>query len=209
MTNQPVPWNAEAVIVEAGLRLPVGARRKDDFALRLPNREPLRPESLRADGPSDRHFVTFRTSPPRTATVAELTWRDRTLGRAEISLLSKESFLDSLKLHLPTLHVRIGDECVAAQSFIASQCTGFSMAGVLSAATSLAPVIELGLTVEVRGEFGDVIANVPVQLTGAQLASRQAMIAAAPRKLSKKPGIWQVRWHSRRWKRAIRRCLPP
>ncbi len=194
LTNQPVPWNAEAVIVEAGLRLPTGARRKDDFALRLPGREPVRAETLRAEGPGDQHFVAFRMPPPRANTVAELTWRDRTLGRAEITILSKESFLQSLKLQLPTLHVRIGEECVAAQTFIASQCSGLSMAGLLTATTSLAPIVELGMTVEVRGEFGVVMASVPVPLTGSQLSGRQALVAAAPRKLPKKSGTWTVRW---------------
>lgn len=31
--NQPIPWNAEAVLVEAILRLPAAARRKADFSL--------------------------------------------------------------------------------------------------------------------------------------------------------------------------------
>ena len=124
--------------------------------------------------------------------VAELTWRDRTLGRAEISILSKETFLESLKLQLPTLHVRIGEECVAAQTFISSQCSGLSMAGLLTAPTSLAPIVELGVTIEVRGEFGEVMASVPVPLTGIQMAGRQALVAAAPRKLPKKSGTWRI-----------------
>src|SRR6516225_7683958 len=127
LSNQPVPWNAEAVIVEAGLRLPAGARRKDDFALHLPNRQPLRPDALHMDGPGDRHHIVFRFPMPGGPTVAELTWRDRTLGRAEISLLSKDSFLESLRMQLPTLHVRIGEESVAAQTFVASQCSGLSI----------------------------------------------------------------------------------
>src|SRR5918911_32708 len=45
----PVPWNADAVVVEVLLRVPVAARRKADFTLRLPGREPISPESLRPD----------------------------------------------------------------------------------------------------------------------------------------------------------------
>jgi hypothetical protein len=194
LSNQPVPWNAEAVIVEAGLRLPTGARRKDDFALHLPNRQPLRPDALHMEGPGDRHHIVFRFPMPGSPTVAEMTWRDRTLGRAEIGILSKETFLESLRLQLPTLHVRIGEESVAAQTFVASQCSGLSMAGLLTAPTSLAPIVECGLTAEVHGEFGDVLASVPVPLSGMQMASRQALVAAVPRKLPRKSGTWTVRW---------------
>jgi hypothetical protein len=196
LSNQPVPWNAEAVIVEAGLRLPAGARRKDDFALHLPNRQPLRPDALHMDGPGDRHHIVFRFPMPGGPTVAELTWRDRTLGRAEISLLSKDSFLESLRMQLPTLHVRIGEESVAAQTFVASQCSGLSIAGLLTAPTSLAPIVEVGLTAEVQGEFGEILASVPVPLSGAQMASRQALVAAVPRKLPRKSGTWTIRWQA-------------
>src|SRR2546428_12699304 len=46
LINQPIPWNAEAVVVEAQLRLSAAGRRKNDFALRLPGRE-----SVAADAP--------------------------------------------------------------------------------------------------------------------------------------------------------------
>ena len=36
LDNQPVPWSAEAVVVEALLRLPPAARRRSDFSLRVP-----------------------------------------------------------------------------------------------------------------------------------------------------------------------------
>ena len=40
--DQPVPWNAEAVIVEALVNLPDGALgRKAEFSLRMPGRDPI------------------------------------------------------------------------------------------------------------------------------------------------------------------------
>ena len=40
--DQPIPWNAEAVLVEALLRLPAAAaRRKADFHLRIPGQDPV------------------------------------------------------------------------------------------------------------------------------------------------------------------------
>ena len=48
LTNQPIPWNAEAVLVEALVRLanPAPAARRD-FSLHLPDRPPLAAEALR------------------------------------------------------------------------------------------------------------------------------------------------------------------
>ena len=54
--DQPIPWNAEAVLVEALLRLPDStAARKSDFLLRVPGREP---------------FPAEQSAPPATATTA-------------------------------------------------------------------------------------------------------------------------------------------
>lgn len=194
LSNQPVPWNAEAVVVEACLRLPPTARRKDDFLLRLPGRVPLTPESLRPDGPGDRHRAFFRLPPPASSTIAELTWCDRPLGRIELTVLSKDTFLDSLKLQVPTLHARLGDATVACQTFVASQCTGLLTGGLLTAPTSLAPLVEVGLVAEVRGAADELLAETPVPLSGSQLAGRQALVTAAPRRLPKRSGQWGITW---------------
>src|SRR5437660_10039494 len=66
--DQPVPWNAEAVLVEAMVRLPSSVpRRKADFQVRLPGLEPQPAESLRRHDHEDRCRVVFRL-PPLTAT---------------------------------------------------------------------------------------------------------------------------------------------
>ena len=40
VADQPIPWNAEAVVVEASLRLPSSSgRRKNDFSLRVSGQE--------------------------------------------------------------------------------------------------------------------------------------------------------------------------
>src|SRR6478609_2785994 len=62
--DQPVPWNAEVVLVEALLRLGPSVRRhKADFSLRVPGRDPVPPESLRHQGAEDRARVFFRFPP--------------------------------------------------------------------------------------------------------------------------------------------------
>ena len=54
--DQPIPWNAEAVLVEALVRLPTtGPRRKTDFQLRIGRQEPLNPELMRKEENEDRH----------------------------------------------------------------------------------------------------------------------------------------------------------
>src|SRR3954469_16402263 len=73
LNDQPIPWNAEAVLVEANLRLPPSAsRRKADFVLRVPGQPPLPPENLRRVENEDRFRINFRLPPPCTATTAEL-----------------------------------------------------------------------------------------------------------------------------------------
>src|SRR5438270_2280875 len=75
LDSQPIPWNAEAVLVEALLRLPASrGRRKADFFLRLPEREPVPAESLRRDEGDDRCRLFFRLPTPPATVTADLLW---------------------------------------------------------------------------------------------------------------------------------------
>src|SRR5262245_10268006 len=59
--DQPIPWNAEAVLVEARLRLPAAAaRRKEDFTLRLPGHDPYPAEGLRRVENEEAYRASFR-----------------------------------------------------------------------------------------------------------------------------------------------------
>src|SRR5579872_7380431 len=56
--DQPIPWNAEAVLVEASLHLrPSAGRRKGDFQLRLPGRAPIPAEQFRRTEGEERFNV--------------------------------------------------------------------------------------------------------------------------------------------------------
>src|SRR5438093_2920644 len=71
--DQPIPWNAEAVLVEALVRLPASvARRKADFLLRVGRQEPLPAESLRRQEGDERYRACFRIATPAQSTTAEL-----------------------------------------------------------------------------------------------------------------------------------------
>jgi hypothetical protein len=119
--DPPVPWNADAVVVEVLLRLPPTARRKADFALRLPGRDPVLPEGLRPEA-DDRHRLTFRLPVPAASATGELLWKQRLLSRVGVPVLTADEFLAGLRLALPTVAVRLGPRTVAAQTFVASQC---------------------------------------------------------------------------------------
>src|SRR5947209_12357583 len=97
LNDQPIPWNAEAVLVEALLRLPATtSRRKADFQLRLPGQDPVPAEQLRRQESDDRYRVTFRLTPPGVTATADLLYRDHTLGQVELPFLSREDFLQNL-----------------------------------------------------------------------------------------------------------------
>src|SRR5229473_1048727 len=88
--DQPIPWNAEAVLVEALLRLPAtGSRRKTDFQIRVAGQEPQPAENLRRQETDDRYRLTFRLTPPAATTTAEVFWRTQSLGQITLPCLSR------------------------------------------------------------------------------------------------------------------------
>src|ERR1700745_3616224 len=60
LRDQPIPWNAEAVLVEVVARLPAsGQRRKSDFQIRVGRQDPIPPESMRREESADAHRLLF------------------------------------------------------------------------------------------------------------------------------------------------------
>ncbi len=193
--DQPIPWNAEVVVVEVALRLqPGSSRRKTDFQLRLPGREAQPAEVLRRQENDDLHRLLFRIAPPTVTVNAELLWRDRVLGQLTLPVLSREEFVDNLRLHLPTLFVRLGDQCVAAQTFVSTQCKDLMASAVLTSPTSLVPLLDLDLQVELRCERGGPACHHPAKLCSSQLAGKQALLTVMPRRFPKRIGSWVVTW---------------
>src|SRR5947209_16922537 len=108
--DQPIPWSAEAVLVEASVRLAASTpRRKTDFHLRLPGQDPLPAEALRRQEGEELHRVQFRLPPPPATATADLFWRNHLLGQITLPVLSREEFLQKLRVQMPTLFVRLGD----------------------------------------------------------------------------------------------------
>jgi hypothetical protein len=194
LDNQPVPWSAEAVVVEALLRLPPNARRRVDFTLRVPGFEPIPADILKADESSQRHRLYFRFAVPKATGTAELLWRTHVLGKVEIPVVQPEQFLTDLQLSLPSAFVSVSGRSVAAQTFVTTQKQGLFAAAVIHSRTGLIPLLDLGLTATFRTARGTKTVVTPVPLTASQLAGREALVSALPPKLPRKAGEWTVTW---------------
>jgi hypothetical protein len=189
----PVPWSADAVVVEVNLRLPAAARRKGDFLLRLPGREPVAPEALRPEA-GDRHRLVFRFPVPPASTTGELLWKHHLLARVAVPVLTAEAFVAGLRVTLPTVSVRLGDQTVSAQTFVAAQCKGVIASAILKSPTPLAPVADLGLRIVFRSERSAAAHETPVAMSSSQLAAREAVVTAALPKHPRRGGSWVVSW---------------
>lgn len=193
IADQVIPWNAEAVLVEATLQQQPG-RRKGDFTLRLPGHPAILADNLTRGDNDDLHHVFFRVPRLAHSTSAEIFWRTRPLGQLTLPVVGQEEYLDSLRLHMPTLFVRLGDQHVACQTFVASQCRGLMASAVLMSPHSLVPLVDLGLHVEFRSETTGAITDVAVQLSSSQLAGRQALVTAVPHHVPRRLGDWTATW---------------
>lgn len=194
LENQPVPWCAEAVIVEALLRLPQAARKRGDFTLRVPGFDPIPADILKTDEVGQRHRLFFRFPVPKATGTAELLWKQHILGRVEIPVVTPEQFLSDLRLHLPTAFVSVEGRSVAAQTFVTTQQKGLSASGIILSPTGLMPLLDLGLNATFRTARGTKTVVTAVPLTATQLLGREALVTALPPRLPRKAGEWTVTW---------------
>jgi hypothetical protein len=196
LSGQPIPWTAEGVVVEALVRLASTNRRKTDFLLRLPDRQTVPAEALRRveDQGDDLYRATFRLSPPGRTVSAEVLYRDRLLGQISLPFLSREEFLGGLRLEMPTLFVRLGEESVACQTFVPSQCRGLVATALLASPTSLVPLLDMDVRVEFRCERDGTSFQAPACLTASQLIGRSALVTVAPARYPRRIGVWTVTW---------------
>lgn len=193
--NQPVPWNAEAVLVEAIVRLPSSGRTRADFTLHIPDREPLHPESMRRTETNGPFHVFFRLPPLTESTTVELQWRNQKKGELVLPFLSRDTFLKSITLQMPTLAVNLGQQSVACQSFVSTQSKGLMATALLTSSTALVPLLDLKLNVEFRSERSHHSQFVPLQMSSSQLQGKQALLTACPHKFPRRIGPWIATWY--------------
>ncbi len=194
LQNQPIPWGAESVVVEALFRLPAQARRKSDFTLRLPGLSAIPAETLRKDDGTEKYRIFFRLMPPAVSTTGEVFWRHHSLGKVDLPVLNADDFIRDLKIHLPTIFVQVGGRSVAAQTFVTSQCKGLNASAIIRSPTGLAPLLDLSLRVVFRWERSGRSDEVSVPMVASQLNGKEAMVSVAPPKLPRKSGEWTLSW---------------
>lgn len=194
---QPIPWSADAVVIEALLRLPPAARRRGDYSVRFPGNPPVPCDALRPEDQAQRHRLYFRLPVPKSTCTAELYWRHHVLGSIELPVVTPEQFLVDLGMRLASTYVSIGGQTVASQTFVANQRSGLIATALVTSSTGLSPLSDLGLTATFRTAKATKQVVVDVPLTASQLAGREAMVTALPPKLPRTSGEWSVTWACR------------
>jgi hypothetical protein len=194
LQNQPIPWGAESVLVEALIRPSANARKKTDYALRLPGCDPIPAESMRKDDNTEKYRLFFRFTPPATTTTGQLFWRNHPMGKVELPVLSPDEFARDLRIHLPTVFVQVGGCNVAAQTFVANQCKGLSATAIVRSSTGLAPLLDLELKAIFRWERSGRADEVHAPLVASQLTGKEALVSVSPPKLPRRSGEWTIAW---------------
>jgi hypothetical protein len=191
----PIPWNADAVIVEANVRLGAKASHaKQDFTLCLAAGESAITAELVATAQKSGPLrVFFRFPAPAQSCQAEVRWREHSLGRVELPMISQAEFEAGITLDLPTLQVALGARLAACRSFVSGQAKSIFASAVLRSLTPLAPALHQDLRVVVRHGDDDLVGAVPVPLLGEQLRVRQALVTAPLPKL-RRLGAYRVSW---------------
>jgi hypothetical protein len=193
--DEPIPWCADSVIVEVAVKMPMGVpRRRADFRLDLADRQTIAPDQFFRADTSDEHVISFRFPRLERSSTVAVTWRNVRFVEISLPYLDCDDFIRNIRLERPAVFARIGEDSVACQTFVVNQCREVMAAGLLDSPTSLAPVHDAGLTLDVRNERGEVLQSLPLRLTASQLASRQALVALAPRRFARRIGTWYVAW---------------
>jgi hypothetical protein len=190
--DSPVPWTADAAILDVLVRMPLSARRKADFALRLPFAT-FPADSIRPDL-DDRCRITFRFPVPLDTLRGDLLWKGRVIATLPVHVLTPGGFLADLAVAHPTVSVRLGGTTVAAGAFVPDKCEGLLTAAVIRCSSALGPLAELGLKAVFHDEANGRTHTVPVALTAAQLARPEAVVAALCPEVPRQPGGWWVTW---------------
>lgn len=190
--ESPVPWAADAAIIDVLFYLPAAARRKQDFSLRLPFAT-FPADSLRPDI-DNRHRITFRFPVPQDSLHGDLLWKGRVLASVPIPILTPSTFLAGLSIANTTAAVRLATSTVAAASFVPDRCDSLVATAMLKCQTPLAPLAEMGLKAIFTDEAIPRTHTVPVVLTTAQLSNTEAVIAAVCPEVPRHVGGWWITW---------------
>ena len=120
--NQPIPWNAEAVLVEAILRLRLPHVERPISPCH-PGREPVIAESLRKDEASI-SIGSFSAWPTGNFREGRTLLASSSPGRTGTAGLDPGRLRARSQVQLQTTFVHLGRQSVAAGAFVSTQCKG-------------------------------------------------------------------------------------
>jgi hypothetical protein len=192
----PIPWNADAVIVEANVRLPKESpREKQQFTLRLDGTAAVAiAELIAAPSKQTPMRVFFRIPTPSQSITTHVYWREHLLGQVELPIISQSAFDEGFALDMPTAHVVLGDRTVACHSFVAAQAKSLLASAVVHSVAPLAAAMTMGLRVELTNRHGARVDQVDVAFTSEQLRLRQTLVTVQLTK-PRTVGAYEVSWH--------------
>lgn len=193
--DEPIPWNAETVQLEALIRFPAQVvRRRTDFQLNLMDSNSVPATSLhRAQG--EEYRLGFRMPAVAQSSIVELTWRGQPLAQFLLPVLTPTQFIDAFQVKVPTVSVRLGEAItVACKAFVYNQCKGLIAGAVLSSATSLIPLLDMDIAVEFVDLRSGMTQKVPVRLAASQLTQRETLVTVVAPRRPRRLGEWAVQW---------------
>ena len=196
LDSLPIPWNADAVIVEANVRLPKGAaREKQDFTLRTSADGPtVNAELIAQQSKKTALRVFFRIPVPGQSCLVQVSWREHSLGQVELPIIAQAAFDEGFSIEMPALHVVLGDRTVACQTVVAAQAKSLLASAVIRSAFPLAAALTMGLRVDVAHSDGELVGSAVVPFTSEQLGLRQTLVTVQlPR--PRTVGAYDVSWH--------------
>jgi hypothetical protein len=180
VADEPVPWNAEAILLHALVRLPGSSTWcKSDFQLRVSGRPPLLPFCLQPAEGEDLFDVFFRCAPLQRPALVSLFGQGLLLAQLQVPFLSAECFLRDLRLEAPTVSACLGKLSVACQTVVAGQCRCLVASGLLTSPTSLVPLIDFDLGVELLDQGTGQKQLFSFRLTTGQLRSKQTHLCVS------------------------------
>lgn len=195
IADEPIPWNAETVWVEATVHLPAGrVWGKEDFHLHVPDRPPLVPTLVVPAEPKQVVRVVFRMPPPGRAALVGLYGKGKLLDQVQLPFLSAEEFLQGLRLESPVVCACLGPYSVACRAVVEGQCRGYSAGAVLVSPTSLLPIIDMPVRVDFTNSITYSTQSVTVPLTNTALIGKRAVLSVIPPRRPLWFGKSVIRW---------------
>ncbi len=195
VADEPIPWNAETVWVEATVQVSAGrVWGKEDFHLHVPDRPPLVPTLVTIADAKQTVRVIFRMPPPQRAVTVGLYGQGHLLDQVELPYLSADEFLRGLRLESPVVCACLGPYSVACRAVVEGQCRGYSAGAVLVSPTSLLPILDMPVQVDFINAVTYSTQSVTVPLTNTALVSRRAVLSVIPPRRPLWFGKSVIRW---------------